>query len=89
MKIIPGVGAYVPQAAPWLRNINVHLMFLGSLTWPRNIISYVPRGLGPTEEHKNTSYVPQFADVHQLCTSVFEPRNVFSDMNISHEEHKN
>jgi hypothetical protein len=27
-------------------------------------------------------------DVHKLCTSVFKPRNVFSVMNISPEEHK-
>jgi hypothetical protein len=28
------------------------------------------------------------ADVHKLCTLVFEPRNIFSVMNIGPEEHK-
>jgi hypothetical protein len=49
-------------------------MFLGDLTWPRNIRTHL-MFIG-------------LADVHKLCTSVFEPRNIFSVMNIGPEEHK-
>jgi hypothetical protein len=28
-------------------------------------------------------------DVHKLCTPVFKPRNVFLNMNLGNEEHKN
>jgi hypothetical protein len=49
-------------------------MFLGDLTWLRNIMIHL-MFLGLT-------------DVHKLCTSVFKPRNIFSIMNIDPEEYK-
>jgi hypothetical protein len=71
----------------WLRNISRYIprgsdvteehkvgMFLGDLTWPRNMRTHL-MFLGLT-------------GVHKLCTSVFKPRNVFSVMNIGPEEHK-
>jgi hypothetical protein len=39
-------------------------------------------------EQNDPSYVPRLADVHKLCMLVFEPMNIFSDMNISPEKHK-
>jgi hypothetical protein len=47
-------------------------MFLGDLTWPRNIRTHF-MFLG-------------LADVHKLCTLIFKLMNVFSVMNIGPEE---
>jgi hypothetical protein len=49
-------------------------MFLGDLTWPRNIRTHL--------------MFLDLADVHKLCTLVFKPRNVILVMNIGPEEYK-
>jgi hypothetical protein len=53
-----------------------------------DISPYVPRESGLIEEHKNTPYVPQSANVHKLYTSIFKPSYIFLNMNISLEKHK-
>jgi hypothetical protein len=52
-----------------------------------DISHYVPQRSSLAKEHNDSHYIPRSVNVHKF-TSVFKPRNVFPNMNISPEEHK-